>query len=284
MGNYFEENFSFGSILYILLFILGNYILYLLLNNQVSFGIFLMLIAFLFYLNNNVLVNVYNMKNSFNRFLENISVFLTFGISTLVFGYIYYKGNSYLFLIIVFYAVCLLLSLVRNISFSFENSIGWPVSLNGLFFPLFYFIYVYFFNDLQNTIFLFYYIIVGVLLVSSYNFLRKDNNNNKEEDVNFDDEKDTNDNQNLSAISKDNEPIELTKEILEDDLIYDDLSNKDETNNKANTSDQKDTNKIDNQEMDLENKEEELVEENKTQTKNIEEEKQQGIFSNKKVL
>ncbi|MFW6285971.1 MAG: hypothetical protein ACOC16_02505 [Nanoarchaeota archaeon] len=224
--NEFSQYFSYGSILSLILFVLGNYIIFLILINNTSLGVFLMLIGLFIYILNNFIVNKYKLENSFNDFLENIAVLWIFGFSTVIFGIVYYNENPALLAIILFYSLCLILSLARNNVLSLKNSIGWPVPLNGLFFPLIYFFYVYYFNDAQNTIFIFYYIFVGILLVSSYNFLGFENNQysserkKRDEQKSFPNEENNNYNdnkfENENGENEEEKSIENEKKILED--------------------------------------------------------------------
>ena len=159
----FYVHVGFGSVLSIIIFLLGIEILLLFFKKNVSFGNLLMLLALILYVLNNVLLNQFDLKNNFNDFLENLAVFLTFGLTTVIFGILHFEDNLLILVVVFIYAVCMVLSLSRNKISHLSNSIGWPVALNGLFFPLIYYIYDFYLLDLGYAIFLLYYIVVSIL-------------------------------------------------------------------------------------------------------------------------
>lgn len=179
----FHNNFGYGSFLPLVLIILGNYIILLLLNERSEQAIFVMLISFATYIINNIFVNYYEMHNNFDEFLENIAVFLNFGVSTVVLGILKFSEEMMVLTIILFYSVCICLSLARNKISELKNSNGWPIALNGLFFPLIFFFNEFYLGDVGNAIFIIFYITISILSVSSYNFLghpdNKDENDNE---------------------------------------------------------------------------------------------------------
>lgn len=167
----FHKHFNYGSILSVIIFILGIEIIILFLKNEVSLGNILMLGGIVIYILNNIILNSLNLKSHFNDFLENLAVFLTFGITTIIFGILHFENNLLLLTVIFIYAICIILSLSRNKVSHLTNSIGWPVALNGLFFPLTYYIYEFYLFDMGIAIFLLFYIIVAILMISKFDFL-----------------------------------------------------------------------------------------------------------------
>jgi len=167
----FIENFNFRSFLPLILFIFGIFILFLFLKNDFSYGIFVMILGFIIYIFNNIISNIYGPPSVFNEYLEDMSLFFIFGLTTVVFGFQFYLENSFIIVILSFYSLGILLNLARGWIIKTKNSIGWPLGLNGLFFPIFYYIYSFYLKEMGSSIFLFFYIIIGVLSLSSFNFL-----------------------------------------------------------------------------------------------------------------
>jgi len=154
-----------------LIFLIGVFTIYLISNQLTSQGIFLLLIALGLYVINNILKKFFQFENDFNRYLEDFSFFVTFSLTITIYGILFY-GSSYLFLsIIIFYSICSLLSSARNSILNLKHSMGWPIMLNGLFFPVFYYFYEFYLGDNGESIFLFYFLIVAFLSISKINFL-----------------------------------------------------------------------------------------------------------------
>ncbi len=170
-NNHFEKNFDYGSFFPTLLIILGFYIIYLLINDNNSQAFFIMMISFLVYVANNVIINITGFSTVFNEYLEDMGSFLTFGITTIIFGLLFFKGNVLFLFIIFFYATSLVLALARNWILKLKNSLGWPIALNGIFFPLIYYIYIFYLQGPGDSIFVLYYIGIAILSISKYNFL-----------------------------------------------------------------------------------------------------------------
>ena len=57
-----------------------------------------------------------------------------------------------------------------------KNSCGWPIALNGLFFPIMYYFYEFYLGSAGNSIFIIYYLIIAFLSVSKINFLGTNKN------------------------------------------------------------------------------------------------------------
>lgn len=169
-----SKNFNYRSFLPMILFIFGIYILFLLLTQKESQAIFVMMLSFVVFIGNNILTNVKGTPSIFNEYLEDLAIFFTFGISTIIFGFNFYKDNLLIIAIITFYSMTILLGMARSWILGMKNSIGWPLGLNGIFFPIFYYIYEFYLQGPGDSIFLFFYIIVGFLSVSHYNFLSSD--------------------------------------------------------------------------------------------------------------
>ena len=171
-SNHFEKHFDYGSFLPLVLFILGIYMSLLFTLKNYYIGIFIMLIAFIIYVIHNVVIN-FKEKNltEFNQYIEEIAVFVTFGLSPIIFGLSFYENEFIILCVVFFYAICQILNLGRNFVLNAKNSRGWPTPLNGLFFPFTYYIYIFYLQGPGESIFIVYFLLIAVLLVSEYNFL-----------------------------------------------------------------------------------------------------------------
>ena len=166
-----EKQFDYGSILPFLLSILGLYSIFLLINNYISQAFFVVMIGFLVYVINNIIINVTGFSTVFNEYLEDFGSFLTFGLTSIIFGFVFYKGDTLVLILTFVYAISQLLSLARDWILKVKNSLGWPIALNGIFFPLIYYFYLLYLKEPGDSIFIIYYIIISLLSVSKINFL-----------------------------------------------------------------------------------------------------------------
>lgn len=173
--NHFEKHFNYGSFLPLVLFILGIYTSYLFIITNYSQGVFIMLLALVVYVINNLINNLNENTTLFNAYLEDMAVFVTFGIAPIVFGLNFYEQDLIILSVVFFYAISQVLGLARNYVSRDKNTKGWPAPLNGLFFPFIFYIYIFYLQDPGKSIFIFYYIVVGALSVSEYNFLGYNN-------------------------------------------------------------------------------------------------------------
>ncbi|MDA3855719.1 MAG: hypothetical protein PF569_05645 [Candidatus Woesearchaeota archaeon] len=169
--NYFDKHFDYGSFLPLFLFILGIYTLYLFLIEDFASGVMVMVISFAVYVLNNILINFYGFTTVFNEYLEDIAVYLVFGLTTIVFGLLFYQGDLLVLVVLFFYAISLVLNLARNWILKLKNSMGWPISLNGIFFPIVFYIYRFYLGNPGDSIFLIFYIAVTLMAISHHNFL-----------------------------------------------------------------------------------------------------------------
>ena len=167
----FEKQFDYGSLLPFLLQIIGFYSIYLMLNNLYSKSLLMVMIGFVVYVVNNIVINVTGFSTVFNEYLEDIGSFLTFGVTTIIFGFLFYKGNTYFLIVIFLYGLSLSLSLARDWILRVKNSVGWPISLNGIFFPLLYYFYILYLQNPGKTVFIFFYILITILSISEINFI-----------------------------------------------------------------------------------------------------------------
>jgi len=214
----FEYHLNLGSFLPLFIFIIGIYINYLFINSEFSQGVFAMMLVFVIYVTNNIIININKSSSVFNEYLEDIASFTAFGISEVIFGLMFFKENYIVLSITIFYSVTLVLALARNWILQLKNSLGWPIALNGVFFPLIYYIYLFYLGDQADSIFILFFILIGVLLVSTYNFvgydesISKDKNKKESKD---EDNKEENLEEEMQDENKEEElNLETNNEIL----------------------------------------------------------------------
>lgn len=168
-----KDHFNLGSFLPLFLSILGLYNIFFFLNNEFGKGFLVMLFSFIVYISNNFILNLENKNTIFNKYLEETSSFLSFGLTTVIFGFIIYKNNIYFLLIISLYTISIILFQARNWLLEVKNTEGYPLVLNGLFFPLFYYIIKIYYNSNTFIIFIIFYIIISILSITNINFFKE---------------------------------------------------------------------------------------------------------------
>lgn len=171
MSQNFKHYFDNLSILPLFLFLSGIYTTYLIGSERYSQAIFILILSFVLYSINNVMINMKENISHFNEYLEDMATFTTFGINPILFGIVFFKDDMLILSVVFFFAITTMLSLARNWQLGVKNSCGWPIPLNGIFFPLTYYIYEFYLQAPGNSIFILYYIIVGLMSASNYNFL-----------------------------------------------------------------------------------------------------------------
>lgn len=171
MANEFVTYFNRGSFLPVILFFLGISTLLLFSINQYSYGCMVLLGGFIIYITNNVVVNRRGFSTEFNEYLEELASYLTFSITTIVFGFVYFQANTTMIIIISLYAISQFLAFSRNWILHRKNSMGWPIALNGIFFPLSYYLVTVVVQGFDTGIFLLYYLIITILSISDKNFI-----------------------------------------------------------------------------------------------------------------
>ncbi len=163
--------FNLMSVFPLLFSLVGLYVLYLFFIEEFSRGFIVMLASFVLYVIYNVLINIFQTTTLFNEYLEDLGGFLLFGVTLMVFGMMFYSGDFLLVLSVFFFSVCTSLALARNWVLKVKNSVGWPVALNGLIFPLIYYFYIFYLDVLGKSIFIIYFMLVGLFSISRINFL-----------------------------------------------------------------------------------------------------------------
>ena len=185
--NHFEKNFDYGSILPLLLFISAIYTFYLFLNQFYSAGFISIIGSFVIYIINNAIINMNGFSTVFNEYLEDTAAFMAFTLSTLVFGLLYFPEDEIILGVVIFYGICQVLAMTRNWIASTKNSQGWPIVLNGIFFPFIYYLYIVFFRGFGEAIFIVYFIVVAMLSISNHNFIGYLESKEKVEVISFKD-------------------------------------------------------------------------------------------------
>lgn len=175
MERHYLENFSglmdLNSSISICIFILGFFSLFFILKKDFGMGFLFMLFNFLIYIINTIISNLRNKISYFYEFLDDLTIFFSFAVNIIIFGFIFYNGDLFYLTGVVFFAVTILFATTRNWLLEVKNSVGFPLALNGLFFPLVFYLYIFFIPGLGRAIFLFYFLIVGMFSVSRFNFL-----------------------------------------------------------------------------------------------------------------
>lgn len=183
--NYFEKNFDYGSILPLFLFISAFYTFYLFLNGFFSAGFISIIFSFIIYVANNIYINIKGFSSVFNEYLEDTGAFMAFTVSTLVFGMLYFPEDEIILGVTMFYGICQVLAMSRNWIASTKNSQGWPIALNGIFFPFIYYLYIIYFRGFGEAVFIVYFIVIAMLSISNHNFIGYMEKNEKVEVISF---------------------------------------------------------------------------------------------------
>lgn len=169
--NEFTKYFDLGSLLPTFLFLSGFTTLYLFSIQSYSYGFIFLMISFVIYVINNILINYLGYATIFNEYLEDIASYVAFSLSSIVFGLLYFQESYFMVFVVFFYALSEVLSLSRNWVSRVKNSRGWPIALNGIFFPFSYYLVTVVIQGFAEAIFLVYYISVAMFSISDKNFL-----------------------------------------------------------------------------------------------------------------
>jgi len=168
----FSENFNEGSFLPLLLVILGTYNIYLFMNGEFAKGFLVMLFSFITYVSNNLILEINNKDSLFNEYLEELASFLSFGLTTIAFGFVAYKKNLIILGVIILYTINIILNEARNWTLPNKNSKGWPIPMNGIFFPLIYYLTKLYFNNFNLVVFIIFYIFIAFVSISDYTIFK----------------------------------------------------------------------------------------------------------------
>jgi hypothetical protein len=166
-----SKHFTPLTLFPIAFFLLGLFIIHSFLKEEYTFGFILMLSSFVFYVIYNVILNIVGYTTVFNEYLEDLSTFLLFGVTTMIFSLLFYKGNILILFSVFFFCLAVAVSMARNWILKIKFSVGWPLPLSGLVFPPLYFIYTLYLKSPGYSIFILYYLVVGFLSISRINFL-----------------------------------------------------------------------------------------------------------------
>ncbi len=110
---------------------------------------------------------------------------MAFTVSTLVFGMLYFPEDEIILGVTMFYGICQVLAMSRNWIASTKNSQGWPIALNGIFFPFIYYLYIIYFRGFGEAVFIVYFIVIAMLSISNHNFIGYMEKNEKVEVISF---------------------------------------------------------------------------------------------------
>lgn len=177
---------------YLFTYILTSYSIFLFFQKSFDKGFLILLINFTLSLIANLLFKQKLKETTFNNFFSNITQLYNFGISIFLYGTIKFGNNILLFTLLNLFLISTILNLTRNWHYNLNNNIGWPIELNGLFFPLTYFFLKTFIKDM---IFIFgLYFIIFILTISNIKFI-KEKKINKTTPTNSNQENQTNKNE-----------------------------------------------------------------------------------------
>jgi hypothetical protein len=166
----FHAHVGVQTVLPLFIFLIGCFSSLLFIIRENSLACIVMMLCFGLSLAYMLYSKYHQDESPFNGYVKDLGEFIAFGFSTLAFGFTFYDAQVLILAILFFYASCLVMGMARNWILKSKNPIGWPMMLNGIFFPLIYFFYVFYFNDPGNSIFLIYFVAVGVLAVSHFKF------------------------------------------------------------------------------------------------------------------
>jgi CDP-diacylglycerol---serine O-phosphatidyltransferase len=145
-------------------------------NGNFLYACIFMLLSVLFDFFDGKIARYFKQTNDLGKELDSLSDIVSFGLTPAIFGYcimlygsFFYNLNYYLYIIaLVFFISCALLRLARFNILKIKGYIGMPVTINGIIFPLFYFIFnttIYF-----NIILIFTFFITALLMISEIKF------------------------------------------------------------------------------------------------------------------
>lgn len=106
-------------------------------------------------------------KTEFGKQIDSLADLVSFGVSPGIFGFFYYKSqipttSPFLLLAIAIFIICGLVRLAQYNVINYQAAfIGMPITINGLLFPLIYFV------SLPAILLPYLYIISGILMLSS---------------------------------------------------------------------------------------------------------------------
>ena len=111
-------------------------------------------------------------RDMLEHFIEIITIFLLFLFPLLIFGFKISGNDTLATTVIIAFLVMQCINFMRNWSNKVIHTKGFPILLHGLFFPFTYFISLFYFQDFQKSVFIFYFLLTGILSLTSYNFLK----------------------------------------------------------------------------------------------------------------
>lgn len=169
-----QKNINYGTTLPVLVFIAGLLVIFFFSSQQYGEAMLFLLVSATLYTIMKIIKNSdINPPTQYNQILENISTYLTFGITPIMFAIHFYSEEKTLplILLIFFYAIATALSMARNWDHDTSESLGLPIAFNGIFLPLFYYMFKFYFKEPGSSIFLIYFIFAGILTLTNFKFL-----------------------------------------------------------------------------------------------------------------
>lgn len=139
-------------------------------NEHFSFAISFIFLALVLDTLDGKIAKLMHQQNLFGKQLDSLADLISFGVAPAFFYYSLCEPDTGTILILILYVVCGMLRLARyNISDG-EEFEGVPITVNGIIFPLLYFLYI--FQPVSIVIWPVVYAIMSILMVSSFKLRR----------------------------------------------------------------------------------------------------------------
>ena len=169
--NNFLNEINIATLLSLVFFLFGLVSIYGIANNIYSISMLSLLLGFIFYFLLLCFQKIYRKTSQFNDYLENLGSFFLFCLTPIFFGLVSFKDNFLIIFVLFFFSFTALFSQGRNLVSNCRNTIGFPLPLNGIFFPIFYYTNLYFLGQQETSTFFIYYLVFGFLALSKINFI-----------------------------------------------------------------------------------------------------------------
>jgi CDP-diacylglycerol---serine O-phosphatidyltransferase len=151
--------------------VFGILTIYLAIEKEFFWSSIAMLIAVVMDYLDGKTANLLGQKTEFGKNIDSLADLVSFGVAPAIFGYVYYTNSIRIDPLIIigtiFFVICGLIRLARYNIISYKNGfMGMPITVNGIVFPIFYFI------SIPTIIFPYLFIVSGILMISSFTFRR----------------------------------------------------------------------------------------------------------------
>lgn len=162
--NGFKENINKATLLYIITLLLGVASLILLLSHKPAYGFLLMMIGFIVWPVSLALKE--EGINNFNIGLEKISNITLFGLTSVIYGIVEFENKAIILAVIILYFINISLNEARNWESKPREFRGWPLFINGIIFPLFYYGTRIFLAEHETSVLILLYLGISILALT----------------------------------------------------------------------------------------------------------------------